>query len=228
MANIRNEVETAEIRRKILIASTELFMEKGYERTTVQDIAKLSGIPKAKIFYEMKSKEEILGALVTRYLDGVTKASDAVTTKLTEDKMLILVANEVLQLCMAEQSEDMRNLYLAGYSLPKTSEAVLLRRTNIMYDAFGRQYPQMQIKDFYEIEIAAMGIMRAYMSVPCDLYFTLEAKVNRFTNVLLRIYNVSEEKINEVHVFLTQIDFESVANEAIESVFRDLAIKKKK
>lgn len=228
MANIRNEVETAEIRRKILIASTELFMEKGYERTTVQDIAKLSGIPKAKIFYEMKSKEEILGALVTRYLDGVTKASDAVTTKLTEDKMLILVANEVLQLCMAEQSEDMRNLYLAGYSLPKTSEAVLLRRTNIMYDAFGRQYPQMQIKDFYEIEIAAMGIMRAYMSVPCDLYFTLEAKVNRFTNVLLRIYNVSEEKINEVHGFLTQIDFESVANEAIESVFRDLAIKKKK
>lgn len=228
MANIRNEVETAEIRRKILIASTELFMEKGYERTTVQDIAKLSGIPKAKIFYEMKSKEEILGALVTRYLDGVTKASDAVSTKLTEDKMLILIANEVLQLCMAEQSEDMRNLYLAGYSLPKTSEAVLLRRTNIMYDAFGRQYPQMQIKDFYEIEIAAMGIMRAYMSVPCDLYFTLEAKVNRFTNVLLRIYNVSEEKINEVHGFLTQIDFESVANEAIESVFRDLAIKKKK
>ncbi|MBR6780124.1 MAG: TetR/AcrR family transcriptional regulator [Clostridia bacterium] len=228
MANIRNEVETAEIRRKILIASTELFMEKGYERTTVQDIAKLSGIPKAKIFYEMKSKEEILGALVTRYLDGVTKASDAVSTKLTEDKSLILIANEVLQLCMAEQSEDMRNLYLAGYSLPKTSEAVLLRRTNIMYDAFCSQYPQMQIKDFYEIEIAAMGIMRAYMSVPCDLYFTLEAKVNRFTNVLLRIYNVSEEKINEVHGFLTQIDFESVANEAIESVFRDLAIKKKK
>ena len=228
MANIRNEVETAEIRRKILIASTELFMEKGYERTTVQDIAKLSGIPKAKIFYEMKSKEEILGALVTRYLDGVTKASDAVSTKLTEDKMLILIANEVLQLCMAEQSEDMRNLYLAGYSLPKTSEAVLLRRTNIMYNAFGSQYPQMQIKDFYEIEIAAMGIMRAYMSVPCDMYFTLAAKVNRFTNVLLRIYNVSEEKTNEVHGFLTQIDFESVANEAIESVFRDLAIKKKK
>ena len=228
MANIRNEVETAEIHSKILIAATELFMEKGYERTTVQDIAKLSGIPKAKIFYEMKSKEEILGALVTRYLDGVTKASDAVSTKLTEDKMLILIANEVLQLCMAEQSEDMRNLYLAGYSLPKTSEAVLLRRTNIMYDAFGRQYPQMQIKDFYEIEIAAMGIMRAYMSVPCDMYFTLAAKVNRFTNVLLRIYNVSEEKINEVHGFLTQIDFESVANEAIESVFRDLAIKKKK
>ena len=94
-------------------------MEKGYERTTVQDIAKLSGVPKTKIFYEMKSKEDILCALVTKFLNGVTAASDAVSTKLTDDKVFIYVADEVLQIYMADMSEDMRNLYLAGYSLQK-------------------------------------------------------------------------------------------------------------
>ncbi len=70
---------------------------------------------------------------MTRFLDGVTAASNAVSKKLTDDKMLIFIANEVLQLYMAEMNEDMRNLYLAGYSMPKTSEAVLKRRSDMMH-----------------------------------------------------------------------------------------------
>ena len=118
--------------RKILIAATTLFMQKGFERTTFTDIAKLSGVLKSKILYEFSSKEEILGLLVTRFLDGVTEASDAVSKKLTGDRMLIFIANDVLQLYMAEMNEYMRDLYLSGYSMPKTSEPVLKRRTNII------------------------------------------------------------------------------------------------
>ncbi|MBQ3161100.1 MAG: TetR/AcrR family transcriptional regulator, partial [Oscillospiraceae bacterium] len=136
MANIRSEAETKELYRAILTAATALFIKKGFENTTILDISKLSGIPKSKILYEMKSKEEILSLLVTRFLDGVTSASDSISKKLTDDKVLIFIANEVLQLYMAEMNEDMRNLYLAGYSMPKTSEEVLKRRTNIMYEAF--------------------------------------------------------------------------------------------
>ncbi|MBQ6872865.1 MAG: TetR/AcrR family transcriptional regulator, partial [Clostridia bacterium] len=136
MSNIRSEAETKELHRKILTAATAHFMQKGFERTTVMDISKLSGIPKSKILYEFSSKEEILGLLVTRFLDGVTAASDAVSKKLTDDQVLIFIANEVLQIYMAEMNEDMRNLYLSGYSMPKTSEEVLKRRTNMMYEAF--------------------------------------------------------------------------------------------
>ena len=127
MANIRSEEATAEIHRKILTAATALFIQKGFERTTFVDIAKLSDIPKSKILYEFASKEEILSLLVTKFLDGVTKASDTVSKKLTDDKIQIFMANEVLQIYMAEMSDDMRNLYLAGYSMPKTSEEVLKR-----------------------------------------------------------------------------------------------------
>lgn len=201
-----------------------MFMQKGFEKTTITDIAKLSGVPKSKILYEMNSKEEILEHLVTKFLDGVTSASDAVSKKLTDDQVLIFIANEVLQLYMAEMSEDMRNLYLSGYSMPKTSEAVLKRRTNIMYEAFSETFPTFEIKDFYETEIASMGIMRAYMTVPCDMYFTIEAKAKRLVTMLLRIYKAEDEKITEALEFVEKIDFEAVAEHAVKSVFNELEI----
>ncbi len=227
LANIRNEAETKELYRKILTAATAMFMQKGFERTTLMDIAKLSGVKKRVIIYEMNSKEEILGHLVTRFLDGVTSASDAVSKKLTDDPVLILIANEVLQIYMAEMNEDMRNLYLSGYSMPKTSEAVLKRRTDIMHKVFGSMFPDRELKDFYETEIASMGIMRAYMTIPCDMYFTIEAKAKRLVTMLLRIYKADDAKINEAIEFIEKIDFETVAKRAVESVFDELEIKTK-
>jgi len=185
-------------------------------------------VPKTKILYEMNSKEEILVHLVTRFLDGVTAASDAVSKKLTDDLVLIFLANEVLQLYMAEMNEDMRNLYLAGYSMPKTSEAVLKRRAEMMYAHFSFRFPEQELKDFYEIEIASMGIMRAYMTVPCDMYFTIEAKAERLVTMLLRIYEAEEKIINEALEFIQKIDFEAVAVKAVESVFNELEIKTNK
>lgn len=225
LANIRSEAETKELYRKILTAATAIFMQKGFERATLMDISKLSGISKRVIIYEMHSKEEILGHLVTRFLDGVTEASDAVSKKLTGDRMLIFIANDVLQLYMAEMNEDMRDLYLSGYSMPKTSEAVLKRRTNIMYEAFSETFPTFEIKDFYETEIASMGIMRAYMSVPCDMYFTMEAKVDRLISTMLKIYDVDSKIVEETKEFMKKIDFEAIAKNTVADVFEELSIK---
>ena len=228
MANIRSEEATAELHRKILTAATALFMQKGFERTTFVDIAKLSDVPKSKILYEFASKEEILSLLVTKFLDGVAEASDAVSKKLTDDKLLIFMASEVLQIYMAEMSDDMRNLYLAGYSMPKTSEEVLKRRTEILYREFGNMLPYLELKDFYELEIASMGIMRAYMSVPCTMYFTLEAKTDRLISTILKIYDIDNKRIEEVKEFMKKIDFEAVAKKTVEDVFEKLGIKTNK
>ena len=228
MANIRSEEATAELHRKILTAATALFMQKGFERTTFVDIAKLSDVPKSKILYEFASKEEILSLLVTKFLDGVAEASDAVSKKLTDDKLLIFMASEVLQIYMAEMSDDMRNLYLAGYSMPKTSEEVLKRRTEILYREFGNMLPYLELKDFYELEIASMGIMRAYISVPCTMYFTLEAKTDRLISTILKIYDIDNKRIEEVNEFMKKIDFEAVAKKTVEDVFEELGIKTNK
>ena len=225
MANIRSKEESRILYSKILTAATVLFVQKGYEKTTLMDISKLSGVPKAKILYEMNSKEGILGLLVAKFLDGVTEASDAVSKKLTDDKVLIFMANEVLQVYMAEMNEDMRNLYLSAYSMPKTSDAVLRRRSQMLYEQFGYLFPQFALKDYYELEIATMGIMRAYMSVPCDMYFTMEAKVDRLISTILKIYDVDSKIVEETKEFMKKIDFEAVAKNTVADVFEELSIK---
>ena len=225
MANIRSEEESRILYSKILMAATVMFVQKGYEKTTLMDISKLSGVPKAKILYEMNSKEGILGLLVAKFLDGVAEASDAVSKKLTDDKLLIFMANEVLQIYMAEMSDDMRNLYLAAYSMPKTSDAVLRRRSQMLYEQFGYLFPQFALKEYYELEIATMGIMRAYMSVPCDMYFTMEAKVDRLISTILKIYDVDSKIVEETKEFMKKIDFEAVAKNTVADVFEELSIK---
>ncbi len=42
MANIRSEAESKELHRKILTAATALFMQKGFERTTVLEETQMS------------------------------------------------------------------------------------------------------------------------------------------------------------------------------------------
>ena len=44
------------------------------------------------------------------------------------------------------------------------------------------------------MEIASAGIMRSFMAVPCGLYSTPEAKIARFLDYTLKIYNVPAKK----------------------------------
>ena len=45
---------------KIIDAAMKLFLEKGYENTTMQDIVEASGMSKGTIYHYFKSKQEIV------------------------------------------------------------------------------------------------------------------------------------------------------------------------
>lgn len=60
MARNKHPEKTIE---KILSISYRLFLEKGYEQTTIQDIINELGMSKGAIYHHFKSKEEILHAI---------------------------------------------------------------------------------------------------------------------------------------------------------------------
>ena len=94
----------------------------------------------------------------------------------------------------------------------------------MLFEKFGDIFPDFALKDFYELEIASIGIMRGYMTVPCDMYFTMEAKVNRLITTMLRIYELDSKTIAETIEFIKQIDFEAVADKAVADIFKELNI----
>lgn len=64
MARIKHPEETVNL---ILTVAFRLFMKKGYEHTSIQNIIDhLSGLSKGAIYHHFKSKEDIFAAITDR------------------------------------------------------------------------------------------------------------------------------------------------------------------
>jgi hypothetical protein len=120
---------------------------------------------------------------------------------------------------MAETIEHIREMYSVSYSLPRSSQVIYDVITKKLEDTFKQYLPHYQTKDFYELEIASAGIMRGYITVPCDMYFTIDRKVKRFLESTFRVFKVDEEKIIEAIEFVSKYDFKSIAYKVIDSLY---------
>ncbi|MGW8821559.1 TetR/AcrR family transcriptional regulator [Paenibacillus lautus] len=70
---------------QILTVALNLFMQKGYEQTSIQDIInELGGLTKGAIYHHFKSKEEILQAVTDHLFQGV----DDMLSSVRDDKEL--------------------------------------------------------------------------------------------------------------------------------------------
>ena len=55
----------------ILSVSAKLFLEKGFDKTSMQDIAKTAGISKGAIYHHFKSKDEIIQSVMEKQRQAV-------------------------------------------------------------------------------------------------------------------------------------------------------------
>jgi AcrR family transcriptional regulator len=70
------KIQPEQTKATILGVSEKLFVEKGYEATTTQELVDTTGLAKGTIFHHYKSKEEILAAVLDVNLDRVTQKID--------------------------------------------------------------------------------------------------------------------------------------------------------
>lgn len=85
--------EHEERRNEILDAAEVLFLTKGYDKTTINDILRAIGIAKGTFYYYFTSKEAVLDAMVKRVVDaGVeTARSIANDSAITVHKKFLLI-----------------------------------------------------------------------------------------------------------------------------------------
>ena len=119
-----------------------------------------------------------------------------------------------------ELTEPLRELYVMAYSLPSIAAYLYKSTTKRLQVIFGPYLPEAQPKDFYEMEIASASIMRGFMSVPCDVYFTMEAKISRFLDCALKLYDVPKEKRAAITAAVLQIDLHTMALGIIQKTVR--------
>lgn len=119
-------------------------------------------------------------------------------------------------------NENLRQIYVEAYTLPENLEIIHRMTAEMLHRIFGAYMPGYSVSDFYESDIGSAAIMRGYMARPCDVYFTLERKLERFLQLTLRIYCVPEEKQREVMALIASLDIRAIANEVMQKLFAAL------
>ncbi len=88
--------EAGERRNEILDAANELFVKKGFDGTSTNDILEKVGIARGTLYYHFKSKEDIMDALIERYNVRILAAAQ----KIASDRS-IPVNERILNVVMA-------------------------------------------------------------------------------------------------------------------------------
>lgn len=203
------------VQKKVLREAANLFLTIGYEKTSIRMLEKNTGVNYGSIMYAFGSKENLVSSLVGVVLETQFEFARKLVENRTSDKMLVYVTETVLQLYLAEASEHMREMYNVSYSLPASTKKVHNTITSKLEDIFKEQLPNYTTKDFYYLELGAAGIMRSYMNRSCDMFFTMDTKVEKFIEVLLLIYRVPNDKIKEAIDFVKAYDFKELVPEFI-------------
>lgn len=63
----------------IIKNAKQLFAEKGYDATGMDEIASKSEIPKSLIYYHFKNKKELLNTIITNFIDEYNQTLHAQT-----------------------------------------------------------------------------------------------------------------------------------------------------
>ncbi|MET4025833.1 AcrR family transcriptional regulator [Marinobacter sp. MBR-99] len=119
-------------RGRLLKEAARLFRDKGYERTTVRDLAAAVGIQSGSLFHHFRSKEEILKAVMveTIRLNTALMQAAADSEESARDKLRALVRSE-LESINGQTGEAMAVLVYEWRSLSESSQGLVLELREI-------------------------------------------------------------------------------------------------
>lgn len=104
---------------EILNAADQLFFSKGYQATTISDIAKKVGVAQGMLYYYFKSKEDVLDTLLNRHVASlVTEIQNIQRLVSTPPQKIALTVSAILDKAAYKEGQllnllyDVQNLYL--------------------------------------------------------------------------------------------------------------------
>ena len=196
---------------------TALFLEKGYYDTTIKDILTAANVAHSSFFNIFPTKD----ALLLEYVKYMFQNQFDMANQFLGDKAfpaLIYAVETSIQLAVIEMKETLRSIYVEAYSAEGSLNYIIHHTAMEVQKLFGQYFPESNSEsDFYERVIGSSGMMRGYMVVPCDLYFTLEKKIQRFLEMSLTSYRVPLEQKKAIGIVL-QMDLRTIAEGAIQSL----------
>jgi len=102
----RREREKLFRRNEILEAATKLFAEKGYDYTTLDEIAEKAEFGKGTIYNYFKSKEEIFHLIIEQIFEGhFNILSEAIKNTNTFKDLVTIITEDIFKFCLNNKEQ---------------------------------------------------------------------------------------------------------------------------
>ena len=210
--------------KRILQACVRLFLENGYHQTTMLQILKEAQVSSSSVQNLFHSKDGVLLELVKFMFENQFGIARNVAGAALPP-VYVYAAETALQITLTELNENLREIYLEAYTQERLLNYIQQSTAKELHRIFGPYQPELTEQDFYQLEFGSAGLMRGYMANPCTENFPLEKKLNSFVTMALRGYKVPEEELQQVLAFISGLDMRSIAQNVMEELFRQLAMR---
>lgn len=162
-----------ERRKEILLTARKLFVQKGYDQTSVNDILKIVDIAKGTFYYYFSSKEEVLQAIIMDIVhEGAARAEH-----ILKDTSIPLL-NRIVMAVMA-QNPEFEGAQKIAEELHKVENAkleqlyrktMLKKMTTVLERAVREAQEQDIIHTDYPIECVESILLMGHMMFDCDTF----------------------------------------------------------
>ena len=171
------------------------------------------GMAQSSFFAAFENKEALLLVLTKQMFMAQFNLVEHLVSD--SNPLMIYATETALQMHIAELTEPIREMYVMAYSLPSTSEYICKNLVDKLEAVFSRYLPNAEKKDFYELDIASSGITRSFMAKKCNMYFTMEQKLQRYLSCCFKIYEVPEVDYQPVIDQVVKMDLHTVAENIV-------------
>ena len=162
-----------ERRKEILLTARKLFVQKGYDQTSINDILKIVDIAKGTFYYYYSSKEEVLEAIIMDIVnEGAARAEH-----ILQDASIPLL-NRIVMAVMA-QAPEFEGAHKLAEELHKVDNAkleqqyqktMLKKMTSVLEGAVKEAREQDIIHTDYPKECIEAMLLMGHMMFDCDTF----------------------------------------------------------
>ena len=197
---------------KIVGCATRLFLEMGFSKTTHRMISEETAIGLGTITYHYRSKDDLLLLLIEELMDfhlGVIET----TEEKSGDNLFAYAAEIAIQIALCENNKKAWDLYYSAYNHPETLVFIKDWAAKKNYQLLKDYTPNLTESDFRNIENFTSGMEFSALASPCDRYFSLEEKIRLTLDIIMKAYDISEEKRKQTIEKVLTLNCEEIAEE---------------
>lgn len=221
---LKRRYDSENAKRRILSSSVRLFILKGYRETTLADVIAEADVSSSSFHNIFGTKDGILSELVDFMFENQFDTAKLMLGNFSSPAMLYAVETAI-QIVITERNENLREIYLEAYTHPDIAELIYRKTAVAIAKIFQTYMPECSESDFYEMEIGTSGIMTSYMARKCDIYFTLERKLERFLRIALSAYQVPKQEQDIIVSRICNMDICQLADNVMQRLFSALEMK---